>query len=93
MHMGRPAVRGKEIITYGDDELIGINLGYNYYVEFENGTHNMIESIWGRFNDSLGAYCESLFQVRRYIKRHKKLLSNLRAAHMQTLCYQIIRYV
>ena len=74
MHMGRPAVRGKEIITYGDDELIGINLGYNYYVEFENGTHNMIESIWGRFNDSLGAYCESLFQVRRYIKKAQKVI-------------------
>lgn len=72
--MGRPAVRGKEIVTYGDDELIGINLGYNYYVEFENGTKYMLDSLWRNgYNDSLHACCKSSLQAKRCIKKAQKI--------------------
>lgn len=73
--MGRPAVHGKEIVTYGDDELIGINLGYNYYMEFENGTKYMIDSLWSiSFNDSLNACCKSLLQVKRCLRTARKIV-------------------
>lgn len=41
----RPTVYGREMIKNEKGELAGINLGYNYYLEHECGTEELLEGI------------------------------------------------
>lgn len=44
--MGRAGVYGREIrLLDNTSTLLGINLGYNFYTEHENGTHELVEWI------------------------------------------------
>lgn len=44
--MGRAGVYGREIrLLDTTSTLLGINLGYNFYTEHENGTHELVERI------------------------------------------------